>query len=141
MFTTKSWRVKNSNKKRSTYKFSLWGSKKEGKGRASFLYSLTTSKYRGGQWVEYNHNLLKLFVQTDRKVLPQFMTDCAVLCLVAQLCPTLCDPMDCSSPGSSALRILQARILECVCMPSSRESSQPRNRTGVSSTAGGFFPS
>ena len=49
---------------------SPWGSKKEGKGRASFLYSLTTSKYRGGQWVEYNHNLLKLFVQTDRKVLP-----------------------------------------------------------------------
>ena len=31
---------------------------------------------------------------------------------VAQFCPTLCDPMDCSPPGSSAHRILQARILE-----------------------------
>ena len=29
---------------------------------------------------------------------------CAVLCLVAQSCPTLCDPMDCSLPGSSVLR-------------------------------------
>ena len=37
--------------------------------------------------------------------------------------PTLCDPMNCSPPGSSAHEILQARILECVAMPSSRESS------------------
>ena len=33
---------------------------------------------------------------------------------VAQLCPTLCDPMDCSPPGSSVHRILQARVLEWV---------------------------
>ena len=33
-------------------------------------------------------------------------------CLVAQLCPTLCDPMDCSPPDSSVHRIFQARILE-----------------------------
>ena len=31
---------------------------------------------------------------------------------VAQLCPTLCDPMDCSLPGSSTLGIFQARVLE-----------------------------
>ena len=31
---------------------------------------------------------------------------------VAQLCPTLCDPMDCSPPGSSVHGILQARVLE-----------------------------
>ena len=37
-----------------------------------------------------------------------------------QSCPTLCDPMDCSPPGSSAHGILQARILEWVAMPSSR---------------------
>ena len=37
-----------------------------------------------------------------------------------QLCPTLCDPMDCSPPGSSVHRILQARILEWVARPSSR---------------------
>ena len=40
---------------------------------------------------------------------------------------TLCDPMDCSPPGSSVLGILQARILEWVAMPFSRGSSQPRD--------------
>ena len=40
-----------------------------------------------------------------------------------QLCPTLCNPMDYSLPGSSVHGILQARILEWVSMPSSRESS------------------
>ena len=48
---------------------------------------------------------------------------------VAQPCPTLCDPMDCSPPGSSVRGILQARILEWVAMPSSRGSSWPRDRT------------
>ena len=37
-----------------------------------------------------------------------------------QSCPTLCDPMDHSPPGSSVQRIRQARILEWVAMPSSR---------------------
>ena len=49
-----------------------------------------------------------------------------------QSCPTLCDPMDCSLPGSSVHGILQARILEWVAMPSSRGSSRPRDRTQVS---------
>ena len=44
----------------------------------------------------------------------QFMWDFGeeVLCLVAQSCPTLCDPMDCNLPGSSVHGLLQARILE-----------------------------
>ena len=46
-----------------------------------------------------------------------------------QSCPTLCDVMDCSLPGSSVYGILQARILEWVAMPFSRGSSQPRYRT------------
>ena len=45
--------------------------------------------------------------------------------LVTQSCPTLCDLMDCSPPGTSAHGILQARILEWVAMPSSRGFSQP----------------
>ena len=49
-----------------------------------------------------------------------------------QLCPALCDPMDCSLPASSAHGILQARILKWVAMPSSRVSSQPRDQTHVS---------
>ena len=50
-----------------------------------------------------------------------------------QLCPTLCDPMNCSPPGFFVHGILQARILEWVVMPSSRRSSQPRDRSSVSS--------
>ena len=58
---------------------------------------------------------------------------------VTQSCPTLCDPMDCSPPGSSVHGILQARILEWVAISFSRGSSQPRNRTQVSSIAGRFL--
>ena len=43
--------------------------------------------------------------------------------LVAQLCLTLGNPMDCSLPGSSVHEILQSRILEWVALPSSRGSS------------------
>ena len=48
-----------------------------------------------------------------------------------QLCPTLCNPMDCSLSGSSLYGILQARILEWAATPSSRGSSRPRDRTCV----------
>ena len=59
---------------------------------------------------------------------------------VAQSCPTLCDPMDCSPPGSSIHGILQTRILEEVAIPVfSRVSSQPRDQTWVSSIAGRCF--
>ena len=44
-----------------------------------------------------------------------------------QLCPTLCDPMGGSPPGSSVHGILQARILEWVAISFSRGSSQPRD--------------
>ena len=50
--------------------------------------------------------------------------NCLLTCLVTKLCPTLCDPMDCSLPGSSVHRILQARILECVIISFSRGISQ-----------------
>ena len=53
---------------------------------------------------------------------------CALLCLVAQSCLTLCNPTDCRLPGSSVHGILQARTLEWVAMPSSRGSSQPRDQ-------------
>ena len=46
---------------------------------------------------------------------------------VAQLCPTLCDPIDCSLPGSSVHGIPQARILEWVAIPFSRGSFQSRD--------------
>ena len=58
---------------------------------------------------------------------------------VAQSCPTLCDPMDCSLPGSSVHGILQRRILERVAISFPRRSSRPRDWTQVSCTAGRFF--
>ena len=86
---------------------------------------------------------------------------------VAQLCPILCDPLNCSAPGSYGLHylperkwkgkvtqscptlcdpmdytvhgILQAWILEWVAFPFSRGSSQPRDRSQVSHITGGFF--
>ena len=49
-----------------------------------------------------------------------------------QSCPTLCDPMDCSLPGSSVHGILQATTLEWVAISFSRGSSQPGDQTRVS---------
>ena len=57
------------------------------------------------------------------------------------VCPTLYSPVDCSLPGSSVYGILQARMLECISMPSSRGSSRLRDWTCVSSISctAGFF--
>ena len=54
-------------------------------------------------------------------------------------CQTLCDPVDCSPPGSSVHGILQARILEWVAISFSRGSSQLRDWTRVSCFAGRRF--
>ena len=59
--------------------------------------------------------------------------------LVAQLCPTFCDPMDCHPPGSSVHGSSQARILEWIAIPFFGGSSQPRDQTQVSCVAGRFF--
>ena len=58
---------------------------------------------------------------------------------VAQPCPTLCDPMDCSLPGASVHGIFQARVLKWVATAFSRGSSQPRDRTLVSRIVGRRF--
>ena len=58
---------------------------------------------------------------------------------VTQSCPTLCNPVDCSPPGSSIHGIFQARILEWVAISFSRGSSRPRDRTEVSRIAGRCF--
>ena len=62
------------------------------------------------------------------------------LCVLGALSPpTLCDPMDCSSPGCSVPGILQARILEWVAISFPRGSSQPRDGTRASHIAGRLF--
>ena len=61
------------------------------------------------------------------------------MCMLSHSSLSLCDPMNCSQPGSSAHRILQGRILEWIAMPFSRGSSQPRDQTQVSRIAGVFY--
>ena len=51
---------------------------------------------------------------------------------VAKSCPTLCNPIGCSLPGSSVHGIFQAIVLEWIAISFSRGSSQPRDRTRVS---------
>ena len=61
---------------------------------------------------------------------------------IAQSCPTLCDPLDCSPLVSSVRRIFQARILEWLAISYSRRSYQPRDPTWISCVsciAGRFF--
>ena len=58
---------------------------------------------------------------------------------VAQLCPTLCDPMGCSLSGPSVHGIFQARVLEWIAISFSRGPSWSRNRNQVSRIAGRRF--
>ena len=65
---------------------------------------------------------------------------CMCLCVLSRV--WVCNPIDCSQPGSSDSGLLQARILEWVAVPSSRGSSPPRDQTCifyVSCIAAGFF--
>ena len=76
------------------------------------------------------------------KVLEESMGECpynldVVVALLIQWCPTLCDPMDCSPPGSSVHGDFQARILKWVAISFSRGSNP--HLLQVSCTAGGFF--
>ena len=57
---------------------------------------------------------------------------CVCVCARAQLCPTHCDPMGCSPPGSSVYGIFQVKILEQVAISCSKESSWPWDWTWVS---------
>ena len=69
------------------------------------------------------------------------MFTCVVLCLAPQSCLTPATPWTVAFQAPLSMGILQARILEWVAMPSSRRSSQPRDRTQVSCIAGRFFTS
>ena len=71
-----------------------------------------------------------LWAAVEALVVPCHAMPCCATSL--QSCLTLCDPMDCSPPGSSVLGILHTRILEWVAMSSSRGSFPPRDRTHLS---------
>ena len=79
------------------------------------------------------------FLSNPKEGQCQRMFKVLVKVLVFQLCPPLCNPMDCSLSGFFVHEILQARILEWAAMPFSRRSSQSRDQTHVTCIAGGFF--
>ena len=103
----------------------------------------TVSKYHTHRLM-LNSNILKLWRLVFNRVTRSYClgsfpdTDSTrkVKVKVAQLCLTLCDPMD-----VTIHEILQARILEWVAFPFPRGSSQPRDWTRVSCVAGRFFTS
>ena len=69
-------------------------------------------------WLPLEH--LHNFPPKPNKLAAQELQLQSVCVLVVQSCPTLCDPMDCSQPGSSVHGIFQARTLELVAIPFSR---------------------
>ena len=95
------------------------------------------SESEAWKWKQGQRDPGRLPLMVEEEALSQEMLCCAVLS--PQSCPTLFDPKDCSLPGSSVHEILWARILEWVATPFSRGSSQTRDGTQVSHSAGGFF--
>ena len=90
------------------------------------------------------HNKALSLIVEAQSSLNHYIYVCVCVCvskwvLVAQLCLTLCNPMDYSPPGSSVHEIFQPRTLEWDAISFSRGSSQPRDQTWVSCIAGRFF--
>ena len=88
----------------------------------AYLTYMQSTSYKMPGWM--NHKLDSR-LESERKV--------------AQSCPTLCNSMDCSLPGSSLHGILQARVLEWVAISFSWGSSWPRDQTQVSRIPGRHF--
>ena len=89
--------------------------------------------------VKGQHFLLLLLLLNlwDIDTFKKYMCACVLSCFS---CVRLCVTLWTVAPQAPlSMGTLQARILEWVAMPSSRGSSQPRARTQVSCTAGGFF--
>ena len=107
-----------------------------------WLFNLQQDEFFKSLVVFSNSVYKKLFLYNHKYILrKEFELGVDPLCCAQlfQLCPTLCDPIDCSPPGSSVPEIFPARILGWVAMPSSRGSSLPRDWTWISWVAGGLF--
>ena len=86
-----------------------------------------------GWWWEYHNNEKYLMLlNCTLKMLTMVNSVLYTFMSVTQSCLTLCDPTDCSPPGSSVYGIFQARLLDWVAISSSRGSSQSRDQTSVS---------
>ena len=108
------------------------------RGYPQHFSSLPTQCWRG--WIvsecssgQGHLSAISPFLTLGAKSLLQIQhQECICTCSVAQSCPTLCNPMDCSPPASSVHGIFQARILEWAAISSARGSSHPRDWTYVS---------
>ena len=94
--------------------------------------------FEEGSWQGWVQGILS---QTSARSTSSFTGALCVHAKSLQSCLTLCEPVDCSPPGPSVHRILQARILEWVSMPSSKGSSDPGiGPASLTSLAlGGYF--
>ena len=111
----------------------------EGEGGATGKVTHLNSEYSEG-WARWGGSVETVDLCGQILLLfPWQVLNCLLCVLVAQSCPTLCDPMDCSPPGSSVHGIYQTRILQLVAIPFYRVSSQPRDETQVSCIAGRIF--
>ena len=102
--------------------------------------------YKHKKYTLYNTQKCWKWVLMRNSVSSHFSNSCTGISVwgsrkvsVAQSCPSLYDPMDCSLPGSSVHGVLQARILEWVTIPFSRGSSNPGIKPGSPAPAGRFF--
>ena len=122
-----------------------WLPRGRGQGRAGREFGVNRCKLLYGEWI--NNKVLLSSTGNDIQSLAtpyngRDYTHVCIVCVCAhslQSWPTLCDPVDCSPPGSCVHGLLQARILEWVAMPSSRGSSWPRDHSCISCTACRFF--
>ena len=88
-----------------------WGASREVAGSRKILSSMTTCRVKSKVTDSGTWDILCCLVGCSKHV-KLFFCAINVLCLVAQSCPTLCNPMDCSPPGSSVHQLLQSRIPE-----------------------------
>ena len=87
----------------------------------------------------YNFMIIQSLLLFIAKLLYLHDVYFAVLCLVALSCPTLCDPMDCSLPGSSVHGDSPGKSTGVGWHVSSRDLPEPRDRIQVSRMVGEFF--
>ena len=123
--------------------FRSWKIQQEWVGE--ILKSTVISTRNGGQvagsgmgWI-YTHKYTHTHTHTHTHLAYSLYKCMYCCCLVSKSCPALCDPLDCSPPGSSVYGISQARILGWVAISFFRGSSQPRDQTCAPCMASRFF--
>ena len=88
----------------------------------------------------YTNNIQHFNIQPNCMAICPSVLYLLCVCLVAQSWLTLCNPIDCSPPGSSVHGILQARTLEWVAFPFSRGLSDPRIKPKSPELQADFLP-